>query len=56
MSTGKITRCRLLVAADLAGENVQVLWESEGEESSATAEEEVFGLEMLWLKRIIDFF
>ncbi|KAF7832912.1 uncharacterized protein G2W53_015245 [Senna tora] len=48
-------RCRL-VAADLARENEEVLQESEGEESSASAEEEVFGLEMLWMKMIIDFF
>ncbi|KAF7832735.1 uncharacterized protein G2W53_015068 [Senna tora] len=45
MSTGQISQCRLLVAADLTGENAKVLWESEGEEGSATAEEEVFGLE-----------
>ncbi|KAF7832584.1 uncharacterized protein G2W53_014917 [Senna tora] len=36
-----------LVAADLAGENAEVLRESEGEEASAAAEEEVFGLEFL---------
>ncbi|KAF7832788.1 uncharacterized protein G2W53_015121 [Senna tora] len=48
-------RCRL-VAVDFARENAEVLRESEGEEASAAAEEEVFGLEMLWMKRIIDFF
>ncbi|KAF7826791.1 uncharacterized protein G2W53_017955 [Senna tora] len=56
MDTGQISRCRRLVAADLAGENTEVLRDSEGEEASATTEEEVFGLEMLWMKRIIDFF
>ncbi|KAF7832643.1 uncharacterized protein G2W53_014976 [Senna tora] len=35
-----------LVAADLAEENAEVLRESEGEEASAAAEEEVFGLEV----------
>ncbi|KAF7832685.1 uncharacterized protein G2W53_015018 [Senna tora] len=66
MATGQISRrvvslhhisrrCRL-VAADLAEENAEKLWESEGEEASAAGEEEVFGLEMLWMKRIIDFF
>ncbi|KAF7832864.1 uncharacterized protein G2W53_015197 [Senna tora] len=45
MATGQISwRCRL-VAADLAGENAELLRESEGEEASAAAEEEVFGLE-----------
>ncbi|KAF7832890.1 uncharacterized protein G2W53_015223 [Senna tora] len=56
MATGQISRRRRLIAADLARENAEVLWESEGEEASAAAEEEVFGLEMLWMKRIIDFF
>ncbi|KAF7826604.1 uncharacterized protein G2W53_017768 [Senna tora] len=41
----QISRCRHLVAADLAGENAEVLRESEGEEAFAAAEEEVFGLE-----------
>ncbi|KAF7832942.1 uncharacterized protein G2W53_015275 [Senna tora] len=45
-----------LVVADLAGENAEVLRKSEGEEASAATEEEVFGLEMLWMKMIIDFF
>ncbi|KAF7832858.1 uncharacterized protein G2W53_015191 [Senna tora] len=45
MATGQISRRRRLVAADLAGENAEVLRESEGEEASAAAEEEVFGLE-----------
>ncbi|KAF7832965.1 uncharacterized protein G2W53_015298 [Senna tora] len=36
---------RRLVAANLAGENAEVLRESEGEEASAAAEGEVFGLE-----------
>ncbi|KAF7832509.1 uncharacterized protein G2W53_014842 [Senna tora] len=45
MTTGQISRRRRLVAADLAGENAEVLRESEGEEASAAAEEEVFGLE-----------
>ncbi|KAF7839360.1 uncharacterized protein G2W53_007842 [Senna tora] len=45
MATGQISRCRRLVAANLAGENAEVLWESEGEEVSASAKEEVFGLE-----------
>ncbi|KAF7826787.1 uncharacterized protein G2W53_017951 [Senna tora] len=45
MATGQISRCRRLVAADLAGENTEVLRASEGEEASAAAEEEVFGLE-----------
>ncbi|KAF7832970.1 uncharacterized protein G2W53_015303 [Senna tora] len=56
MATGQIFRCRRLIAADLAGGNTEVFWESEEEEYSAAAEEEVFGLEMLWMKRIIDFF
>ncbi|KAF7832853.1 uncharacterized protein G2W53_015186 [Senna tora] len=42
MATGQISRRRRLVAADLAGENAEVLRESEGQEASATAEEEVF--------------
>ncbi|KAF7800730.1 uncharacterized protein G2W53_044777 [Senna tora] len=37
---------RRLVAVDLAEENAEVLRESEGEEASAAAEEEVFGLEI----------
>ncbi|KAF7832809.1 uncharacterized protein G2W53_015142 [Senna tora] len=45
MATGQISRRRRLVAAYLAEENVEVLRESEGEEASAAAEEEVFGLE-----------
>ncbi|KAF7832883.1 uncharacterized protein G2W53_015216 [Senna tora] len=45
MAAGHISRRRRLVAADLAGENAEVLRESEGEEASAVAEEEVFGLE-----------
>ncbi|KAF7832810.1 uncharacterized protein G2W53_015143 [Senna tora] len=40
-----ISQRRRLVAADLARENAEVLRESEGEDASATAEEEVFGLE-----------
>ncbi|KAF7832910.1 uncharacterized protein G2W53_015243 [Senna tora] len=47
MATGQISRRRRVVAADLAGENAEVLRESEGEEASAVAEEEVFGLETL---------
>ncbi|KAF7832457.1 uncharacterized protein G2W53_014790 [Senna tora] len=45
MATGQISRCRRLVAADLAEQNTEVLRESEGEEASAAAEEEVSGLE-----------
>ncbi|KAF7832649.1 uncharacterized protein G2W53_014982 [Senna tora] len=45
MATGQVSRRRRLVAADLAGENTEVLRESEGEEASAAAKEEVFGLE-----------
>ncbi|KAF7832874.1 uncharacterized protein G2W53_015207 [Senna tora] len=45
ISLHQITRRRRLVAADLAGENAEVLRESEGEEASTAAEEEVFGLE-----------
>ncbi|KAF7832726.1 uncharacterized protein G2W53_015059 [Senna tora] len=45
MATGQISQRRRLVAADLAGENAEVLRESEGEEASAAAKEEVFGLE-----------
>ncbi|KAF7832754.1 uncharacterized protein G2W53_015087 [Senna tora] len=56
VSLHQISWRRRLVAADLAGENAEVLRESEGEEASAAAEEEAFGLEMLWMKRIIDFF
>ncbi|KAF7826618.1 uncharacterized protein G2W53_017782 [Senna tora] len=56
VSFHQISRRRRLIAADLAGENAEVLRESEGEEASAAAEEEVFGLEMLWMKMIIDFF
>ncbi|KAF7832768.1 uncharacterized protein G2W53_015101 [Senna tora] len=37
----QISRRHRLVAADLAGENAKVLRESEGEETSAAAEEEV---------------
>ncbi|KAF7832537.1 uncharacterized protein G2W53_014870 [Senna tora] len=44
MATGQISRPCRLVAADLAGENAEVLQESEGEEVSAAAKEEVFGL------------
>ncbi|KAF7832539.1 uncharacterized protein G2W53_014872 [Senna tora] len=56
MATGQISRRRRLVAADLTGENAEVLRVSEGEEASVAMEEEVFGLEMLWMKMIIDFF
>ncbi|KAF7839366.1 uncharacterized protein G2W53_007848 [Senna tora] len=45
VSLHQISRRRHLVAADLAGENTEVLRESEGDEASAAAEEEVFGLE-----------
>ncbi|KAF7832941.1 uncharacterized protein G2W53_015274 [Senna tora] len=45
VSLHQISRCRCLVAAELAGENTEVLRESEGEEASAAAEEVVFGLE-----------
>ncbi|KAF7832849.1 uncharacterized protein G2W53_015182 [Senna tora] len=45
VSLHQISRRRRLVAADLAGENAEVLRESEGEEDSAAAEEELFGLE-----------
>ncbi|KAF7832560.1 uncharacterized protein G2W53_014893 [Senna tora] len=45
MAIGQISRRRRLVEADLAGENAEVLQESEGEESSAAALEEVFDLE-----------
>ncbi|KAF7832554.1 uncharacterized protein G2W53_014887 [Senna tora] len=48
VSLHQISRRRHLVAADLAGENTEVLRESEGEEASAAAEEEVFGLEDTW--------
>ncbi|KAF7832895.1 uncharacterized protein G2W53_015228 [Senna tora] len=47
MATGQISRRRRLVAADLAEENAEMLRESEGEEASAAAEEEVFGLEFI---------
>ncbi|KAF7832869.1 uncharacterized protein G2W53_015202 [Senna tora] len=56
MANGQISRRRRLVATNLAGENVEVLRECEGEEAFAAAEEEVFGMEILWMKRIIDFF
>ncbi|KAF7832630.1 uncharacterized protein G2W53_014963 [Senna tora] len=56
ISLYQISWHRRLVAADLAGENAEVLRESQGEEASAAAEEELFGLEMLWMKRIMDFF
>ncbi|KAF7832471.1 uncharacterized protein G2W53_014804 [Senna tora] len=56
VSLHQISRRRRIVAAILAGENAKVLRKSEGEEASAAAEEEVFGLEMLWMKKIIDFF
>ncbi|KAF7832708.1 uncharacterized protein G2W53_015041 [Senna tora] len=46
VSLHQISRRRRLVAADLAGENAEVLRESEGEEASAATEEEVFGLEV----------
>ncbi|KAF7832947.1 uncharacterized protein G2W53_015280 [Senna tora] len=45
MATGQISRRRRLVAANLVGENAEMLRESEGEVASAAAEEEVFGLE-----------
>ncbi|KAF7832458.1 uncharacterized protein G2W53_014791 [Senna tora] len=45
MATGQISQRRRLVAVDLAGENAEVLQESEGEEASVAAKEEVFGLE-----------
>ncbi|KAF7832875.1 uncharacterized protein G2W53_015208 [Senna tora] len=48
MATGQISRPRRLVAADLTGENAEVLRESEAEEASAAAEEEVVGL--VWQK------
>ncbi|KAF7839340.1 uncharacterized protein G2W53_007822 [Senna tora] len=41
MATGQISRRRRLVAADLSGENAEVLRESDGEEAFAAAEEEV---------------
>ncbi|KAF7832850.1 uncharacterized protein G2W53_015183 [Senna tora] len=56
MATRQISRHRRVVPSDLPRENAKVLRESEGQEASAAAEEEVFGLEMLWMKRIIDFF
>ncbi|KAF7832756.1 uncharacterized protein G2W53_015089 [Senna tora] len=46
VSLHQISRRRRLVAADLAVENAEVLWESEGEEASTAAKEEVFGLEV----------
>ncbi|KAF7832583.1 uncharacterized protein G2W53_014916 [Senna tora] len=46
VSLNQISRCRCFVAADLAEENAEVLQESEGEEASAAAQEEVFGLEV----------
>ncbi|KAF7832753.1 uncharacterized protein G2W53_015086 [Senna tora] len=46
VSLHQISWCCSLVAVDLAGENVEALRESEGEEASAAAEEEVFGLEV----------
>ncbi|KAF7832696.1 uncharacterized protein G2W53_015029 [Senna tora] len=51
VSLHQISRCCRLVAADLAGENAEVHQESEGEEASVAVEEEVFGLEMLWMKK-----
>ncbi|KAF7832655.1 uncharacterized protein G2W53_014988 [Senna tora] len=45
MATEQISRRHRLVAVDLTGENAEVLWESEGEEAFAAAEEDVFGLE-----------
>ncbi|KAF7826627.1 uncharacterized protein G2W53_017791 [Senna tora] len=53
MVTGQISRRRRLVAADLAGENGEVLRESEGEEASAAVEEEVFGLEISRHRRLV---
>ncbi|KAF7832949.1 uncharacterized protein G2W53_015282 [Senna tora] len=47
VSLHQISRRRRLIASDLAGENAEVLRESEGEEASAAAEEEMFGLETL---------
>ncbi|KAF7832772.1 uncharacterized protein G2W53_015105 [Senna tora] len=49
----QISRCRRLVAADLVGENAEVLRESEGEEASAAAEEELFGLEISRRRRLV---
>ncbi|KAF7832873.1 uncharacterized protein G2W53_015206 [Senna tora] len=48
VSLHQISRRRHLVVADLVGENAEVLRENEGEEASAAAEEEVFGLEVYW--------
>ncbi|KAF7832968.1 uncharacterized protein G2W53_015301 [Senna tora] len=45
VSLHQISRCLRLVATVLAGENAEVLRETEGEEASAAVEEEVFGLE-----------
>ncbi|KAF7839329.1 uncharacterized protein G2W53_007811 [Senna tora] len=42
MANGQISRRRRLVAVDIPGENLEVLRESEGEETFASAEEEVF--------------
>ncbi|KAF7832541.1 uncharacterized protein G2W53_014874 [Senna tora] len=53
MATGQISRRRRLVAADLAGENAEVLRESEGEEASAAVEEEVFGLENIEIEIVL---
>ncbi|KAF7832785.1 uncharacterized protein G2W53_015118 [Senna tora] len=53
IATGQISRRRRLVAADLAGENAKVLRESEGEEASVAAEEEVFGLENFEIELIL---
>ncbi|KAF7832601.1 uncharacterized protein G2W53_014934 [Senna tora] len=46
VSLHQISRRRRVVASDLAGENAEVLRESDGEEASASAEEETFGLEV----------
>ncbi|KAF7832959.1 uncharacterized protein G2W53_015292 [Senna tora] len=53
MATGQISRHRRLVTADLAGENTEVLRESEGEEASAAAKEEVFGLENFEIEMVL---
>ncbi|KAF7832480.1 uncharacterized protein G2W53_014813 [Senna tora] len=53
MATEQISQRRRLVASDLAGENAEVLRESEGEEASAAAEEEVFGLEFTLISLLV---
>ncbi|KAF7832606.1 uncharacterized protein G2W53_014939 [Senna tora] len=53
VSLHQISRRRCLVAADLVGENAEVFRESEGEKASASAKEEVCGLENIEIEIVL---